>query len=78
VQEAAAVGVARTLLQIDYHLIKDGTTYEELGHNYFDHVNRERTCRRLVQRLETLGFEVDVRDAERSTAAPALAAAGSR
>lgn len=71
----AAVGVARTLLQIAYHLIKDGTTYEELGHNYFDQVNRERTRRRLVQRLETLGFEVDVRDAERPTADPALAAA---
>jgi hypothetical protein len=67
--------VARTLLQIAYHLIKDGTTYEELGHDYFDQVNRERTRRRLVQRLETLGFEVEVRDAERPAADPPLAAA---
>ncbi len=73
--QRAAVGVARTVLQIAYHLIKDGTTYEELGHDYFDQVNRERTRRRLVQRLETLGFAVDVRDAERPAADPPLATA---
>jgi transposase len=76
--QRAAVAVAGTLLQIAYHLIKDGTTYKEVGHDYFDQANRERTRRRLVQRLETLGFAVAVQEAqeaERPTADPASAAA---
>ena len=57
-KQRAAVAVGRTILQIAYHLIARGSTYEDLGGDYFDRFNRERTTKRLVQRLEALGFVV--------------------
>jgi transposase len=58
----AAVAVGRTILQIAYHLISKETTYQDLGHDYFDRVDRERTRSRLVGRLQALGFAVSVTD----------------
>jgi transposase len=43
---------------IGYHMLKEGTTYRELGGNYFDKRNLLRTTRRLVKRLEALGHRV--------------------
>ncbi len=54
----AIIAVASTILTIGYHLLKDGTTYRELGGNYFDKRNLLRTTRRLVKRLEALGHRV--------------------
>jgi transposase len=50
--------VASTILTIGYHLLKRGTTYQELGGNYFDRRNVLRTTNRLVKRLEALGHRV--------------------
>jgi hypothetical protein len=58
----AIVAVARTILQIAYHLLERGTTYEELGVDYFDQREVQRTKRRLVNRLEALGFTVRVEE----------------
>jgi hypothetical protein len=58
----AIVAVARTILQIAYHLLERGTTYEELGEDYFDQREVHRTKRRLVNRLEALGFTVRVEE----------------
>jgi transposase len=58
----AIVAVARTILQIAYHLLKRGTTYEEVGEDYFDQREVQRTKRRLVNRLEALGFTVRVEE----------------
>ena len=73
-KQRAAVAVGRTILQIAYHLIARGTTYEDLGGDYFDRFNRERTTKRLVQRLEALGFAVQL--AERVSEVPAVMSAG--
>ena len=54
----AAVAVGRKLLEIAYHLLLRGTTYEELGEDYHDRSNPERTTKRLVARLEALGYTV--------------------
>jgi hypothetical protein len=32
--------------------------YQDLGHDYFDQLKPELTAKRLVGRLETLGFQV--------------------
>jgi hypothetical protein len=58
----AIVAVARTILQIAYHLLERGTTYEELGEDYFDQREVQRTKRRLVNRLEALGFTVNIEE----------------
>jgi hypothetical protein len=56
----ATVAVAHTILVIAYHLLKDKTTYQELGANYFDQQDRERVSRRLTKRLEQLGYQVSL------------------
>ncbi|GAC1521971.1 MAG: IS110 family transposase [Chloroflexota bacterium] len=56
----AALAVAHTILVIAYHIIREGTVYEDLGGNYFDERERDRTIRRAVHRLERLGCKVSV------------------
>ena len=57
-QQRAIIAVASTILTIGYHMLKEETTYRELGGNYFDKRNPLRTTRRLVKRLEALGHRV--------------------
>jgi transposase len=59
----AAIAVAHSILVICYHIIKDGTTYEDLGPNYFDERDKEKVIRRCTQRIEQLGKHVTVTDA---------------
>jgi transposase len=59
-KKKAAVAVARHLLVIIYHLLKDGTTYHEHGPDYLDDRTKERTRDRLVHRLQTMGYAVTV------------------
>jgi transposase len=54
------VAVAHTRLVIVYHLLKAGTTYRELGANYFDQLDAERTTRKLVRRLKQLGHTLSL------------------
>jgi transposase len=56
----AALAVAHTILVIAYHIIRDGTVYEDLGSNYFDERDRELTIKRSVRRLERLGCKVSL------------------
>jgi transposase len=56
----ATMAVAHALLEIAYHLIAREQTYQDLGSDYFDRIDRERVRRRLVQRLERLGFDVQL------------------
>ena len=43
-----------------YHMLKDGTMYQDLGPNHFDRRDNERQKRRLVQRLAHLGYAVEL------------------
>jgi len=54
----ATIAVAHSILVIAYHLIAGKKTHEDLGANYFDEVNRERVSKRLVKRLQSLGYSV--------------------
>jgi transposase len=51
----ASAAVAHSILIRSYHLLRDGTTYRELGAHYYDERNRAHVERRLVRRLEALG-----------------------
>ncbi len=57
-KKRAAVAVAHSILVIVYHLIQRGTTYIDLGTNYFDERKADAVQRQLVKRLEKLGFSV--------------------
>ena len=54
----AILAVAHSILVIIYHLLRDGTTYRDLGGNYFDERNRQATVRRAARRIEALGYKV--------------------
>jgi len=57
-KKRAAVAVGHTLLRMAYYILSRATTYQELGGNYFDERDRAGVERRLVQRLEQLGYTV--------------------
>jgi transposase len=59
-KKRATVAVAHSLLVIAYHLLKDGTTYRDLGPDYFDRRDTGQLQRRLIGRLEALGLRVTV------------------
>jgi transposase len=54
----AAVAVGHRILVIAYRLLHDGSSYDELGFAQQDERRRQRAERRLVQRLERLGYTV--------------------
>jgi transposase len=56
----AAVAVAHSILIIAYHVLTEGTSYCDLGGNYFDQRDRQGVERRLVHRLEGLGYTVSL------------------
>lgn len=56
-----AIGaVAASLLRTIYHMLKDGTLYQDLGADHFDRRHKTASTRRLVQRLQNLGFAVQL------------------
>jgi transposase len=59
----AAVAVGHTILIIAYHLLRDDTEYHDLGSRYFDERDRRAVERRLVHRLEGLGYTVSLHPA---------------
>jgi transposase len=59
-KKRAAVAVGHTILVIAYHLLKEETTYQELGSNYFDERDRQAVKRRAIERLEGLGYKVTI------------------
>ena len=56
----AIVAVAASILTAIYHMLKDGTMYQDLGPNHFDQRNKDRQKNRLVQRLADLGYAVEL------------------
>lgn len=59
----AVVAVGHQILEIAYYIMRDGSTYQELGPDYFDRRNRDRASRRHVKQLESLGYRVTLEDA---------------
>lgn len=59
-KQRAAVAVGHSLLVTGYYLITRNQTYQDLGANYFDERDREGVKRRALQRLEQLGFQVQL------------------
>jgi transposase len=59
-KKRAAVAVGHTILVIAYHLLQCSCGYEELGGDYFDKRDRQGVERRLVRRLEGLGYKVSL------------------
>ena len=54
----AAMAVAHRVLVIAYYVIRDGTVYRELGGDFYDQINPQRTAEKLTRRLEQIGYNV--------------------
>jgi transposase len=63
-KKRALVALGHTLLVIMYHLLKQRTTYQELGGDFLERLEPDRLTRQLVQRLEKLGHDVTLRPKE--------------
>jgi transposase len=56
-----AIGaVAASMLTAAYHMLNDGTLYQDLGANHFDNRDKGKQALRLVNRLQSLGFAVQI------------------
>jgi transposase len=61
-RKKAAMAVANRILTIAWHIINnESTAYREIGGNHHDRLHPERSARRLMRRLEQIGFEVTVK-----------------
>jgi transposase len=60
----ALVAVGHAILVITYHVLTRREPYQDLGANYFDERDRQAVERRLVRRLEQLGYEVRLKPVE--------------
>ncbi len=54
----ATIAVGHSLLVIIYHVLAEEKVYQELGGNYFDEWDHRAVQKRLVRRLEKLGYQV--------------------
>ena len=54
----AIVAVAHAILGIIYFLLRDHSTYRDLGERYFDEINRKSVISRAIRRIESLGYTV--------------------
>lgn len=59
-RKKAIMAVAHSILVIAYHLISRKESYHDLGENYFDKRKPEVTAKRLLKRLEQLGYTIAV------------------
>jgi transposase len=57
-RQKALIAVGHSILVMVYHIMRRGEPYQELGGNYFDERDHQAVERRLVRRLEKLGYQV--------------------
>lgn len=54
----AIVAVAASMLTAVWHMLRDGTEWQDLGAAHFDRADSAKTAGRLVRRLEQMGYQV--------------------
>jgi transposase len=59
----AAIAVAASILTTVYHMLRDGTCYQDLGPEHFSRRNPAKAAARLANRIRNLGYHVEIRAA---------------
>jgi len=59
-KKRAIFAVAHSLLTAIYHMLKNGSTYKDLGGDYFDKLNAKRLLPHLAKRIKDLGYQVTI------------------
>jgi transposase len=57
----AIMAVAASILTAIYHMLKDGTMYQDLGSGHFDRRSKHQQKNRLLKRLADLGYAVELK-----------------
>jgi len=57
----AAVAVAHKILVAAFHMLQRAVAFADLGADYLDRIDKHRTAKRLVRRLDALGYAVMLR-----------------
>ncbi len=57
----AAVAIAHKILVAAFHMLQRAVAFADLGADYLDRVDKHRTAKRLVRRLDALGYAVMLR-----------------
>ena len=55
------MAVGHRILVIIYQMLKTNEPYQEKGASYFDELDHQQVQRRLVARLERMGYQVTLR-----------------
>ena len=63
----AVIALAHHMLVVVYNLLARGEQYVELGGDYYDRQNKPKVVARLVKRLMTLGYYVDIKLVEENS-----------
>jgi transposase len=59
--QKAICAVAASILTAVYHMLKDGTPYHDLGPDHFQRRGNSTQTQRLIRRLQSLGYAVDIK-----------------
>jgi transposase len=59
----AIMAVAASMLTAIYFMLRDGTEFRDLGHDYFERKDKAKAAQRLMRRLNDLGYEVTLKAA---------------
>ena len=54
----AAVAIAHKILVAVFHILQRAVAFADLGADYLNRLDKHRTARRLIRRLNALGYEV--------------------
>jgi len=57
----AAVAIAHKILVAAFHMLQRAVAFADLGADYLDRIDKHRTAKRLVRRLDALGYAVMLR-----------------
>jgi len=60
----AVVAVAASILTATYHMVSDGTCYQDLGADYIARRDPRRVVAKIASRIRSLGYGVVVNVAE--------------
>ena len=52
------MAIAHKILVAALHMLQRAVTFADLGADYLDRLDKHRTAKRLIRRLNALGYEV--------------------
>ena len=56
-KKRAYVAIAHSMLIAIYHMLKDGTPFQDLGADYYNQFNQERKINAYLKKLKALGWK---------------------